>query len=99
MVKKVFAIMDSKAKSFFPPFLQNTHGEAERTFQHGVNNEQSMLNKYPEDYDLYYLGEFDEANGKFACEASPQHMIKGVQVLRQRHMRVEPGTGEVVAVQ
>lgn len=77
---KVYSIRDAKGDNFNPPFLKRTHGEAERDFRTLVNDEKSMLAQYPDDYDLYYLGEFDDNSGKFTLVDSPQHIVKAVQV-------------------
>lgn len=82
-MKKMYTIKDQKSESFNVPFFNNTHGEAERNFQELVNDKQSFVSKYPEDYDLYYLGTYDERTGKFAPTETPEHIVKAVQLVRQ----------------
>ncbi len=79
----MFSIRDAKAEIFNPPFFKTTAGEAERDFHQAVNDPSTMLNKYPTDYDLYYLGEYDDMSGKFSNLESPQHVIKAVQLIKQ----------------
>jgi hypothetical protein len=79
---KMFSIRDQKGEVFHSPFFKNTMGEAERDFHTSVNDEKTMLNKYPEDFDLYYMGEYDNTEGKFAPLDTPQHMTKAVSVKR-----------------
>ena len=62
MVLKTFTIRDSKGEFYSPSFFQKTHGEAERSFKQLVQDRQSQVSKFPEDYDLYYIGEFGEKN-------------------------------------
>ena len=81
MIKKIFSIRDQKGEIFHPPFYKTTHGEAERDFQTTVNDEKSMLNKYPEDFDLYYLGEYDDQTGTFDSLDTPQHLLKAVSTI------------------
>lgn len=78
MTLKIFSIRDSKAEVFNTPFFQKTHGEAERTFKELANDEKSMICKYPEDYDLYYLGEYNDQNGLISPLPTPQHITKAV---------------------
>ena len=78
---KAFSIRDAKAEVFNTPFFQKTHGEAERSFRTGINDQTTSLNKYPEDFDLYYIGEYDDQSGCFIVLDTPQHMVKGVSVL------------------
>lgn len=85
MTHKLFSIRDAKGDMFHPPFLQKTAGEAERTFTTLVKKPDTMFFAYPEDYDLYYLGEFDDRTGKMQLLDSPQHQIKAI------HLLVQPG--------
>ena len=80
MQLKAFALRDQKAEVFGTPFFLKTHGEAERTFRELVANDQTMPGKYPEDYDLYYLGEYNDQKGLISPVDTPQHLIKGVSV-------------------
>jgi len=92
MQLKTFSIRDSKSEIFNTPFFQKTHGEAERTFRQVVSNPDSMPGKYPEDYDLYYLGDYDDQTGLLAPLQTPQHLIKAVQLKMQQQPNMsEPG--------
>lgn len=86
MVKKIYAIRDSKAECFHNPFYQSTHGEAERAFRTAVADEKTTLNQYPEDFDLYYLGEYDDNTGKMMALDTPQHVIKAALCVKQNIM-------------
>jgi hypothetical protein len=80
MTQKIYSIHDAKAEYFTQPFFKKTHGEAERDFTQLVNDEKSQLHKFPEDYDLYYLGEYDDNTGKMTPIDTPQHIIKAIQI-------------------
>lgn len=80
MVLKAYSIRDAKAEIFHPPFYKHTHGEAERDFRTLTNDGKSNVNKFPEDYDLYYIGDYDDNTGKFHPTDTPQHQLKAVQV-------------------
>lgn len=81
MLLKIYSIRDSKSEVFNVPFIKSTHGEAERDFRSLVNDQQSTVNKYPEDFDLYYMGEYDNNTGKLTPIDSPQHILKAIQVV------------------
>lgn len=83
MRKKAYTVRDSKAEVFHNPWYQTTHGEAERSFKAMVNNKETMVGKYPEDYDLYYMGEFDDEKGIIISLETPQHIVKAVQLQQQ----------------
>lgn len=84
MELRVYSIRDSKGEIFAPPFLKKTHGEAERDFTTLTRDEKSMVYKYPEDFDLWYLGTFDDNSGKFNSLETPQHVLKAVQAVLQK---------------
>lgn len=76
MISKMFSIRDSKAEIYGNPFFQKSHGEAERNFKTLTNDGLSTVNKYPEDFDLYYLGMYDDQTGKTETLDTPQHVVK-----------------------
>lgn len=81
MIRKVFSIRDSKSELFGTPFFNITHGEAERNFKTLVNDPKSSVSVYPEDFDLYYLGTYDDITGKVVPIDSPEHLVKAVNVV------------------
>lgn len=76
MIKKVYSIRDAKGELFNDPWFAHTHGDAERTFTRLVKDEKTTIHQFPEDYDLYFLGEFDDQRGVYNCLETPQHIIK-----------------------
>jgi hypothetical protein len=80
VLQKVYAIRDSKAECYNQPFFQKTHGEAERNFQMLVRDDKSTVSKYPDDYDLYYLGDYDDNKGLIKPLDTPQHIVKAVSL-------------------
>jgi len=80
MTQKLFSILDSKGKLYNRPFTALTHGDAERTFSSTVNHSDpnNLINQYPEDFDLYYVGDFDVSTGKITTPDSPQHLLKAI---------------------
>lgn len=83
MNHKIYSVRDSKGEIYLQPFLQKTHGEAERSFKQAVQDEKSSICKFPEDYDLYFLGEFDDTTGKYMPLDTPQHIVKAIQLIPQ----------------
>lgn len=77
-VQKMFSIHDQKGEIFHPPFFKNTPGEAERDFRTAVKDPSSNLNKYPEDFNLYYVGDYDTQTGKITPLNAPVHMLHAV---------------------
>lgn len=78
----MYSIRDSKSEIFNAPFYKSTHGEAERDFTKLVNDDKSMLSQFPEDFDLYYLGVYDDNTGKIMARDTPEHVTKAALVKR-----------------
>lgn len=71
---KVFSIRDRAADVFGQPFFCANGAVAIRMFTDEVNrpDQNSNLYRHPEDFDLYYLGDFDDAAG----EMIPEHPVQ-----------------------
>lgn len=83
MVKQYYTIRDSKAGIYDERiFSCHTPGEAERIFHQLVNDTNTHIGKYPDDYDLYHIGEFNMETGKFRSTDTPMHIVKGVQLVK-----------------
>jgi len=74
MRTQFYSIRDIKGETFKTPFTQPTHGAAERYFEQLVQDEQSLLNKYPQDFQLFYVGNFNMSNGTIDKMDVPQHI-------------------------
>lgn len=83
MLYKAYAIHDAKAEVFNPPFYKHTHGEAERDFTSLARDGKSTVNQYPEDFDLYYVGGYDDNRGIFLPLDTPQHIVKAISVIEK----------------
>lgn len=79
---KIFSVRDRAIDAFGQPFFASSTGGAIRGFSDEVNRtaENNQLNKHPEDFDLYLLGEFDDSTGTFEAER-PQQIAVGKDVL------------------
>lgn len=77
MVLKVFSIFDEKGVVFGQPFYMLHNGEALRAFADLVADPQTTVNKHPDDYKLYLLGEFDNFSGKFESLRTPEFIAHG----------------------
>lgn len=74
---KVLSVRDRAIDAFGQPFFSSSVGGAIRSFTDEINRaaENNQLNKHPEDFDLYLLGEFDDSNGKFETSDPSQVAI------------------------
>ena len=66
MITMVFSIYDNKASAFASPFLQANEEMALRGIRTVISSQpEQMMSQYPEDFELYYLGTFDDQSGEF----------------------------------
>ena len=75
----IFSIYDEKAEVYNTPFFQGTVGMALRSFQELVRDNESMLFKYPEDYILYRIGEYDDKTGQIISETNPLYIARATE--------------------
>lgn len=61
---KVFSLYDEKAECFNQPFFQKTIGEAIRSMSNLISDPNTVPGKYPQDFTLFQVGEFNEQNGE-----------------------------------
>lgn len=55
----MFALHDSKAEAFTPPFCFETTGLAERAVAEQMLQGEGNVAKFPDDYVLYCIGQYD----------------------------------------
>lgn len=60
---KLYTIRDGKAEHYFTPQVFRNRGDAIRALQLQAKNSESMLNKYPLDYSLHEIADWDELTG------------------------------------
>lgn len=66
MTIEVYAYFDNQGKQFDVPFFARTDLQAKRRFQIEVETKpDSVLSRFINDFDLYYLGQFDVVAGLF----------------------------------
>jgi len=70
---KIYSIRDTKAEIYHQPFFALTNGVAIRMFADLANDTSTFIGKHPNDYNLFYLGEFDDHNAQFEL-CSPVHI-------------------------
>lgn len=86
MQLNVYAIKDRATNAFMTPFFMHAHGQAIRGFSDNINDAKSTASLHPEDYDLWYLGTWDDATGNFQIKGAPEQIAIGKNIaLAQKH--------------
>lgn len=81
MKYEIVAVHDRALDAYNRPIFVPTLGAASRMFLDEVNRKDSESNKHPEDYDLYHLGTWDDATGKFVNALEPKQIARGKDVI------------------
>lgn len=92
---KLVSIFDKKQGAYSKPFLEQTTLSATRTFHGIVNDKQTFVSKYPGDFALVLLGEFDQMTGQVDQSAGLQNLGFGHDFVDSAN----PGVSPVVQVQ
>lgn len=80
MISKIYSVYDVAVNAYLPPFFMRADGEAIRAFTSLVRDPKSRFNADPQDYILFYLGDFDD-NGALFGISTPVSLAKGHEVL------------------
>lgn len=79
----MFTVRDRAANVFAQPFFNASKGAAIRAFGDQINathGEPSLLSRHPVDFDLFYIGVYDDANGSMDTVA-PEQIAVGKDML------------------
>jgi len=71
---KIFTVFDSKAEAYLEPFTQPAIGSAVRMFESAANDPEHSFGKYPGDYGLFCIGEFDPKTGRVIAHQNPENL-------------------------
>ena len=63
MKQKMYSVFDHVAKTYNRPMFLSSNGVAIREFKDECNRPDSPINKHPEDYELFGIGEYDDETG------------------------------------
>jgi len=75
------SVYDQKARFFSAPFTSATEETAIRDFSRAVMDTRSMVDKFPEDYELHLLGSFNELSGEIEPVSIPKLLAKGADYI------------------
>lgn len=64
----LYAIKDTKNGFSTAIFASSNHGNAIRMFGDTCQNDDNLLHKHPEDFELYCLGTYNDDNGEITSE-------------------------------
>lgn len=66
MKYEMFSVFDKKVAAFLPPFCARTKAEGIRLFEGYCKAPELPFGKFPSDFDLFHVGEFDDSTAYMA---------------------------------
>lgn len=78
----VFAVYDSAASYYAPPFCQRSKGEAIRSFTMGAKDPQTVISKHPDQFTLFEIGVYDEQKGEMIPHAAHISLGKAIEFIQ-----------------
>lgn len=75
----IYSVYDKAVNAYMQPFYARSAGEAIRSFTELANDPKTNVAKYPSDYTLFALGEFDDNSGAFAG-VEPRRLVGAHEV-------------------
>lgn len=91
----VFSLHDSKVGSFGVPFFQASIGQAVRSVTELCSDPQSLISRYPGDFALFYLGQWDDLTGAYTPNIPPSHLGGGEQFMPSRPRPPQPAEADL----
>lgn len=72
---RLYSIYDDKAEQFSPPQVYHNDMLALRAFEGLVNDDKTLINSYPEDFSLYYVGNLGDTNGRYYIDGADETRV------------------------
>lgn len=78
----LFTVFDNKTQIYCAPFVAPTYAAAVRDFAYAANQTDNSVGKYPTDYTLYSIGEFDDEDASITL-LPPHNLGTASQFVKQ----------------
>jgi len=89
---KIFAVYDSKAEAFLPPWIEKSAGTALRRFEATTKNPESDFGRFPADYTLFELGDWIETAGEIRMHNAKKNLGLALEYAAEEHADHERGS-------
>jgi len=99
VIVKMFSVVDTKVGAFMNPFYAMTNGQAMRMFGDSVQDGKGPAAMHPEDYELYYVGEFDDGAGRLDGVVPAVFVCRGTDFVKEEAVEQERRKAGVFGVQ
>lgn len=82
MKLQIYCIYDSKVLDYANPFYLHSEGELRRGFVEVCMNPETKMNKYPNDFSVYHIGEWNSESGIISSHP-PALVMTAVEAIKQ----------------
>ncbi len=96
MKAQIYAIFDTCSGIYEKPFFHTADDAVKREFQDVVNTADHPINKHPEHYSVWRLGNFDNLTGDIVDEAN-ECLWTGLEALSQEQNVIDINSGKADA--
>ena len=76
---RIFAVYDLKAQDFGQPFFNQNTATALRAFADLANDPNTTVYKYPDDFTLFELGEYESNTGRIIPLDQPKTLASATE--------------------
>lgn len=80
---ELYSIRDEKAGCSYEPQIFKTEVDAIRFFDQAIQNKNTMINKYPDDFTLYKIGVYDERAGAIT-DVKVEKVVTAAEIIRMK---------------
>lgn len=78
MTKNIYTVRDNKAGAYLEPFYSQNDDTAFRSIANCLRDPEHTFSINIEDYDLYYLGSYEDTTGCISAETNIVHLTSFV---------------------
>lgn len=82
MIVEIYTIYDKKSLTYEPPRYLINEATAKRLFTLIVSSEQHKYRSFATDYEIYFLGKFDDEKGLLLSNKQPEFKWNATELLR-----------------
>lgn len=75
-----YSMYDEKAEVYHAPMYSPNDAHIQRRLAMDLKNEGSVFNQFPEDFKLYHIGEFNDADG-IITSVEPKRFVTEISAL------------------
>lgn len=80
---KLYSIFDRKALTYSPLLMEHTDGTMSRSLHQNLKGQQVPMALYPEDFEVYWVGEFDPQSGEIVGVGGHPRLVCSLAVVLQ----------------